>query len=88
MRDKHLVVCAAIGEQALRTLAGRSPTSPETVTAEQLHERAAALDLLDRRAHGLARLTAAGAVVVDADAGGLQQALLGGYSAVKAMGAL
>jgi uncharacterized protein (DUF58 family) len=88
VRDKHLVVCAAVGEQALRGLAGLGPTAEPLTTAEQLHGRAAALDLLGRRAHSLARLRAAGAVVLDADAGELQQALLGGYSAVKSMGAL
>ncbi len=88
VRERHLVVCAAVGEQALRTLAGRGPRSEPVDDALALHSRAAALELLGRRAHSLARLRAAGAVVVDADAGELQQALLGGYSSVKAMGAL
>lgn len=88
VRGRHLIICAAVGERALRSLAGRGPGGQALESAEGLHARAAALDLLGRRAHALARLRAAGAVVVDADAAALQTALLGGYSTIKAMGAL
>ncbi len=88
VRDKHLVICAAVGEQALRDLAGRGPRAQPLASALDAHSRAAALALLQRRAHGLARLRASGAVVVDADAGDLQRAVLGGYSSVRSLGAL
>ena len=88
VRERHLVVCAAVGEQALRALSGRGPEAQPLQDLADLHSRAVALEMLDRRKRALSRLTAAGALVLDADAGGLQQVLLGGYSSVKAMGAL
>jgi len=88
LAPRHLVVCAAVGERQLRTLAGLAPDATPIVDADDLHARAAALDLLARRSRLLDRLRAAGAWVVDADSGQLREALLGGYSGVKRAGVL
>jgi hypothetical protein len=88
VRGRHLVICAAVGARELRSLAGRGTEASPLESVEHMHSRAAALDFLARRSRSLGRLRAAGAIVLDADAGELEQALLGGYSAVKAMGAL
>jgi len=73
--DRHRVLVAAVGDRRLRELAGLVPGAAASERLEDLHARASALRLLEARRRTLARIRAAGAEVLDADAAELEVAL-------------
>ncbi len=77
--DRHRVMVAAVGDRALRVMAGESPGGPALERLEDLHARASARTLLEERRRHLARLRAAGATVTDADASELERSLRAHY---------
>ena len=75
LTDRHRVLVAAVGDRALRRLAGETPDAPLLDNLDDLHARASALSLLADRRRCLARIRAAGAAVIDADASELERTL-------------
>ncbi len=68
LHRRHRVVVAALGDRALRELAGHAPTRAPVQTLDDLHARASALRLLERRRRRLTQLRRTGVTVLDVEA--------------------
>jgi len=86
LTDRHRVLVAAVGDRALRQLAGETPDAPFLDSLAALHSRASAATLLADRRRCLARVRAAGASVIDADASELEPMLRAHYLRLLASG--
>ena len=81
---RHLVVVAAVQDLDVRAWSD----GVDTAWAGDVFRQAAAVNALAHRAKAVARLRAAGAVVVDAPPGALAVELVDTYLALKASGRL
>ena len=81
---RHLVVVAAVRDPEMQQWATPATGAP----ASEAFRQAAAISLLQQRSRSSARLTAAGAIVIDAAPGQLTARLVDTYLELKASGRL
>ncbi len=79
LTSRHLVVCAAMSDYELFSLAAQSPAN-----SQQMYERTVAAALLTDRERALAALRARRAIALDVTPAGLPMALLDQYLKIKA----